>query len=282
MLISLAVMGLVTSLAAHAAVAQLRFFQGVGEVTAVRGQVTEVGAIVAAVLWGVSPADGEILAATDSAIEVAAPFAAAVVCAGGTANVTAAAPAASGNTLAAADDMPEVGDAARIFIADSSGAAWVNVSMASSVSTGAPCPGFPAVSRTWQLQFREPIAVPAGAVIRWTRRVRLSLYRASDTRWYFGVRDWNVAMQRLNTIQPVAGPLLPYSTDAARSGLRFRYSDSDGGELTPPFDFERVAAISVTARADARRPVRMPGVATTEPGRYRDSSTVTIALRNAR
>jgi hypothetical protein len=282
MLISLAVMGVVTGLAAHAAVAQLRFFQGVGEVTAVRGQVTEVGAIVAAVLWGVSPADGELLAATDSAIEVSAPFGAAVVCAGGPGTLTLAAPEASGNTLASTDDLPEAGDAAKLFIADSTGGGWINVSMASPVSTGAPCPGFPAAARTWQLQLREPIVVPSGAVLRWTRRIRLSLYRASDTRWYLGVRDWNVAAQRLNTIQPVAGPLLPYSSDAAQSGLRFRYAEPDGGALTTPGDLARVAAISVTVRADAKRPVRMPGLAQTARGRYTDSSAVTIALRNAR
>lgn len=282
MLISLAVMGLVTGLAAHAAVAQLRFFQGVGEVTAVRGQVTEVGAIVAAVLWGVSPADGEILAATDSAIEISAPFAAAVVCVGGTGSLTTAAPEPVGNTLASADDVPEAGDVARLFIADSNGAGWVNVTMASSASAGGPCPGFPAVGRTWRLQLREPIVVSAGAVLRWTRRIRLSLYRASDARWYLGAREWNVASQRLNTIQPVAGPLLSYSADGTRSGLRFRYAGFDGGELTSPIEFARVASISVTARADAKRPVRMPGLAASEAGRYSDSIAVTIALRNAR
>jgi hypothetical protein len=281
MLISLAVMGLVTGLAAHAAVAQLRFFQGVGEVTAVRAQVTEVGTIAAAVLWGVSPADGEILAATDSAIEVSAPFAAAVVCVGGTGSLTVAAPVPTGNTLASADNVPEAGDVARLFIADSNGAGWIHVSMASSASAGGPCPGFPAVGRTWQLQLREPIVVPAGAVLRWTRRIRLSLYRASDARWYLGVRDWNVASQRLNTIQPVAGPLLSYSVDGTRSGLRFRYAGLDGGELTSPIEFARVASISVTALADAKRPVRMPGLAS-DSGRYRDSVAVTIALRNAR
>ena len=108
------------------------------------------------------------------------------------------------------------------------------------------------------------------------------MYRASDTRWYFGVRDWNVATQRLNTVQPVAGPLLAYSADAARSGLRFRYADADGGELTAPFEHGRVATISVTARADSKRPVRMPGIAASDTARYRDSCLVTIALRNAR
>jgi hypothetical protein len=280
MLISLGIMGVVAALAAHAAVAQLRFFQGVGDVTAVRSQVAEVGAIVAAVVWGVAPSDGEILVAQDTALEVAAPVGVAVACAGGMGSLSVAAPEPRGNSLAASDAGPDADDTARLFVSDSSGSTWLNVTVASSPTPGAWCPAFPEASATRHVQLREPIQVPVGSVLRWTRRIRLSLYRASDSRWYLGAREWNVSSRRFNTIQPVAGPLLAYSGDASRTGLRFRYSASDGVQLEPPVDPARIAAITIVTRGEARRPVRMSGRVAAD--RYIDSSTVTVALRNAR
>lgn len=281
MLVSLCVMGVVAGLASHAAVAQLRFFGGAGEILAVRAQLGEVGTIVAAVLWGVSPSDGEVLAARDSALEVSAPIGAAVVCDGAPGRVTIAAPDAADPSFAAFDEAPKPGDVARVFIADSIATGWVSVTLASAPNSVPDCPGLAAATRGWMLLLREPVVIPGGTVLRLARPMRLSLYHASDSEWYLGVRDWNVTAQRLNTIQPVAGPLLPYSQDAARSGLRFAYYDATGAALSEPINLALIAAVSVVARADSRRPVRMPGIKSTSPT-YSDSATTWVALRNAR
>jgi hypothetical protein len=281
MLISLSIMGVVAGLASHAAVAQLRFFEGVVDVSGVRSQVAEVGSIVGAVVWGVSPSDGELLAVQDSALEVVAPTGVAVVCAGGVGSVTVASPEPHGNSLASWDAEPDAGDAVRLFVSDSSGTSWLNATVASPPSPGTACPGFSAVSATRQIQLREPIVIPTGAVLRFMRRMRLSLYRASDSRWYFGIREWNVALQRFNAIQPVAGPVLAYSANPALTGLGFRYHAPDGTPLEDPVEASRVAAISVTTRSEATRPVRISGRVGSSD-RYVDSTSVTISLRNAR
>ena len=60
MIISLAVTGAVLALAVHAALGQLRFFHGVGEITNLRGQLAQTTLVPRALLWGVSPVAGDI------------------------------------------------------------------------------------------------------------------------------------------------------------------------------------------------------------------------------
>ena len=116
-------------------------------------------------------------------------------------------------------------------------------------------------------------------MLRFTRIVRMSLYRASDGRWYLGARDWNVASGRLNTIQPVAGPLDPYDVNPRRSGLSFRYFDDAAVELRAPFDPGRIARVDVWARSATLRPVRLAGL-TAAAGPFVDSLAAALAIRN--
>ena len=90
-------------------------------------------------------------------------------------------------------------------------------------------------------------AVAPGAPLRVTRRVRYSLYRAPDRRWYLGRREWSPAIGRFETIQPVSGPYAPYSPPGEPSGLRLRYFDRNGAEL-PAGSLSGLAAITVTLR----------------------------------
>lgn len=281
MLISLGVMAVAAGLAAHAAVVQLRFFRGAGEIVALRGQVAAVGAIVAATVWGVSPQRGDITFAADSALEVRAALGTAVACDGVAGRITIPVPEATGNALSGFDSMPDAGDVVDAFVEDSSGAGWVRGTVASAGAAGSQCQAFPQSAGTLSFALREPLLLPAGAALRFSRPVRLSHYRASDGQWYFGVRDWNSGSQRLNTVQPVAGPLEPHSGDVGKSGLVFRYFDVAGAELASPADPSRVATIAVLARGRSRRPVTMAG-------RFQqgvamlDSSLTTVSLRNAR
>lgn len=281
MLISLCVMAVATGLAAHASVVQLRFFRGAGEIVAVRGQLGAVGTVTAAALWGIAPGRDDIVFASDSALEVRSAIGSSVVCWSASGRVTIPSPEPRGNTLSAFDAVPDDGDLAEIFVEDSTGSGWLRASVASVSSSNGLCHAFPSVSGTLELALREPLELPSGAVLRFSRPIRLSHYRASDGLWYFGVRDWNGIAQRLNTVQPVAGPLHPRSADAVRSGLVFRYLDAVGSELAAPVDPARIAAVAVVARARSRRPVRVAGMAL--PGdEFSDSAVTIIALRNAR
>ncbi|HET9424602.1 MAG TPA: hypothetical protein VFO55_04450, partial [Gemmatimonadaceae bacterium] len=121
------------------------------------------------------------------------------------------------------------------------------------------------------LRLEGPSPSP-GMPLRVTRPWRYSLYRASDGLWYLGAREWNAALSRFNTIQPVGGPFL----SAASSGLRFTYADAGGNALVPGMsNTHDIALIEVAFR-----------VASAIPGDYehaasiRGASSTAIALRN--
>jgi hypothetical protein len=116
-----------------------------------------------------------------------------------------------------------------------------------------------------------------GAVLRVTRPVRYSLYRGGDGRWYLGLRDWNVASSRFNTIQPVSGPF----SSASSRGLVFQYVDSAGNVLPIPVSDPRsIALIRVELRGQSRNAMR--AFAAGVQGRGTDSVRLAIALRNRR
>lgn len=267
LLISLGVMSGVMALAAHLATGQLRFFRNAGQLAALKGQIGHASGIVASVLWGVSPVGGDISIALDSAIEVHMPIGAAFACASMPGRVTLPEPAV-GHTLTSFMESPGAGDRMQALIEDTLGVTWLTFHVAEPGESGGGCLYFPHVTETRALALREPVAVPAGTALRFTRPVRLSLYRGQDRNWYLGMRDWNGKLQRFNTVQPVAGPLRPYSADAGQTGLLFVYRDDDGVELPAPVDPMRIASITVIARATS--------------GQFSDSSAMTVALRNAR
>lgn len=269
MLISLGVMSGVMALAAHMASGQLRFFRDASEAVALRNQVGQASAIAASILWGASSVEGDISIALDSAIEVHMPTGASMTCESAPGRVVV--PTASGirgNALTSFTNPPDAGDRMHVLFADTLGTTWLTLHVATPPVPGGLCGHFPGVSETWVVALQELVLVPPGAPLRFTRPLRLSLYRGSDQRWYMGAKDWNGAAQRFNSIQPVAGPLMPYAHDAATTGLLFVYRDGDGVELEHPVDTRRIASITVVSRAASAR--------------AQDSSAVAVALRNAR
>ena len=283
MVVSLGVMGGVIALAAHMATSQLRFFRGVGEIAALRGQLGQASAIAASVLWSASPAAGDIVVAQDSAIELHASIGAAVACAGAPGRVTIpAATSDRGNTLGAYLTAPNEGDRMVALFEDTTGAVWLTLRVAAAPVAEGVCAAFSSPAGAWILALEEPVTVPSGTPLRFTRPLRLSLYRASDSKWYLGARDWNGTSQRFNAIQPVAGPLRPYSANPAASGLVFVYRGGDGAELEAPVDARRVASVTIVSRGATGRTVRMPGVVSAPSGAYEDSVVVSVSPRNAR
>lgn len=282
MLISLVLMGGVMALAAQLALGQLRHFQGIGVLIGLRGQIGHATTIVARALWGVSPIAGDIVIALDSAIEFHATLGSAVACEGPPGTVMIPQPRdESGNTLSGFWDAPASGDRMHAFLDDSLGAGWVTFHVAEPPEPGPACTTFGDLSPSWLIALREPITIPAGSTLRFTRPVRLSLYKALDGRWYLGAKDWSGDVGDFSSIQPIAGPLRPYSQGSGESGLRLRYHDATGVEMLPVADPSRIASITITSRAESDAPLKVAGLVTAASGRYVDSIGTTIALRNA-
>jgi hypothetical protein len=186
----------------------------------------------------------------------------------------------SGNTVSGFDSVPDAGDIVDAYITDSIASGWIRASVASSALGSAGCPAYPQAHGTLSVALREPVSLPQGAILRFSRPMRLSHYRATDGQWYFGVRDWSASALRLNTIQPVAGPLDPHSSDPNKSGLVLRYFDNAGSELPAPVDATKIVSISVTVRSRTQRPVLLSGRVQSGMS-FLDSATTTVALRNA-
>ena len=274
MIVSLVVAGAVVALAASAATGQLRFFRGVGEVSSLRTQLTQGAMIASNVLRDVG-SRGDLHVALDSAIEASVTIGSAITCASDTGRIRVTRPQASGATLASFMEEPQPGDAVHAFLADSS-AGWIRLTVAAA-PVSAQCVRFPETSG-WLVALAEPFVIPAGAPVRFTRRTRLSHYRASDGRWYLGLREWNAPLARFNAIQPVAGPFAPYATSSA-SGIRFDYHDETGARLDPPVDPGRVALVSAVFRGETIRPAQVPGMKSPAAPSWADSTSMSVAIR---
>ena len=112
----------------------------------------------------------------------------------------------------------------------------------------------------------------AGAPARITRPARYSLYKAGDGLWYLGLRSWNGAARRFNTVQPVSGPYR--RPVGGRFGLDFRYYDSLDNRLSvATLETNRIARIEVRLIADAGDSTRAA---------RSDSLLLAVALRNRR
>jgi hypothetical protein len=273
MLIALTVTSLIVALAAGAAVSQLRIYRGIGEIAAVRTQVSQAALVTANVLRDL-PSRRHILVAMDSALEAATGTGTSFTCEADTGRIVVARPAPSGNTMAAFAETPQIGDDVEILAVDSS-VGRLDARIASD-AVSSPCARFPDAG-AWSFTLAEPFVVAAGMPVRFTRRVRLSAYRASDGLWYLGLKEWNTSLARFNSIQPVAGPLLPQG--ASPPGFSLEYRDASGALLSPA-DPSRVATVTVITRGDSPGPVRIPGMRL-QPGTglLRDSSIISVAVR---
>lgn len=283
MLLSMTVIGVILTVAVQVSVSQQRLFRGASDVASVHSQAGGAAAIAASLLRNVAPQAGDIVVAVDSAIEIQAPIGTAVVCgsAPGSITIPSSAPA-SGNALGSFIEPPEADDRVLAYWEDSLPGAWRDFTATEPALAGDVCSLSLPASSTWRIALREAAAPPVGSAVRMTRGLRLSLYRASDGFSYLGARDWNGDSQRFNTIQPVAGPLDPYSADKTRTGLLFSFRDRAGVELPMPVEVGRIASVRIVARGLSRRPVRVAGIRTGEGDVLRESVTLSVAPRNVR
>jgi hypothetical protein len=244
-----------------------------------RNQLAQVVDVAVAQLWGISPKAGDIVVAQDSALEAVGTIASAVVCSSGPGRADIPVASPTGNTLSGFAALPDDADLLLAFTDDSSGGSWATLHLAAPAMTGGACTLF-AGTAALRLTLRESVLLTVGTPVRILRPFRLSLYRASDRKWYLGVRDWNGATQKLNTVQPVAGPVRAYDADPAQSGIAFSYRDATGALMSGVIDPTRITTIAVSARSETQRKVRIRGMVTTSSEVYPDSASVMIALRN--
>lgn len=268
---------------------QQRFFRGESELMYAREGVRDALDVLAGELRGVFVGDTLRLLA-DSAVEIYASIGSSVVCQSTDNEVGLPRAVPSGNTLSAFVTDPDTGDLAFFYSEGEDGRSWRRhrISAFSSRTLGTVCPtssgfssaGDAAAFNGFQTTIDTPIGpeVRPGAPVRFVRRGRYSLYRASDGDWYLGYRRCKaIGGSSCGPIQPLSGPYRPYSSDPTATGLLFEYFDAHGSRLTSSSSPLDLARIDVTARSEGKQRLLIEGRPFT-PG---DSATVSIAVRNA-
>lgn len=238
-------------------------------------------------LLPLSPAAGDIAPgeARDSAIAIRAAVATGIAC--DTAGLSVALPPPAADPLGSFQErlsVPQRFDTVWAFASDGAGRRWIplqiNAVSKSPSRCGAglgtlPLPAGDRLVLTVAGVAALPPGVAAGTPVRVTRRVRWSLYRASDRRWWLGLREQAATTGALAAVQPVVGPLRPYAADSAQSGAAFLYYDAGGAPIPPgAADTRGVVRIRVVLRAD-----RLPARAAPGAPPLRDSTVIAVAPR---
>lgn len=264
---------------------QQRFYRGAGELLSARGTVRDALEVLSTDIRGMSVADTVTLMA-DSAFEFFASIGSATVCQATTGPEVglAGSSGSRGNALTSLLVQPDTGDIGVFFHITTDGAGrWErsriagfasralssSCAAATAFAVGAADKGFTAsLGATLTLPIRE------GMPVRFIRRGRYSLYRASDGEWYLGYRRCNaVGPPACGAVQPLSGPYRAYDRDRDRSGLLFEYFDAEGGRVDGSAPMS-LALVRITARAGNSQ--AGGGVEWTAG----DSATVAISIRN--
>ena len=287
----LALLGVIGSAMGMLLLRQQRFYRGASELLYAREGVRDAMEVLASDLRGIGAGD-TVRLMTDTAIEVFAPIGASVVCqvvGGLDVGLPAAFP--SGNTLTAFLVQPDTGDLALFYReADDNGSHWERHRIRGFVSRSlaSTCPTSSGLVRDedvaggrqgYQISLEYPLggAVRPGAPVRFIRRGRYSLYRASDGEWYLGYRRCNaIGASVCGAVQPLSGPYRGYNGDRGATGLLFEYFDAVGARLDASASMPDLARVDITARAESRQRLAI-GSRSFTPA---DSATMTIAIRN--
>jgi type II secretory pathway pseudopilin PulG len=285
----LALIGVVGGVIGTTLLRQQRFYRGASELLYARESVRDALEVLSTDIRGLSAAD-TVRLLSDSAMEFFAGIGTSVVCQ--TMNgVDVGLPGAGdphGNTLTAFLTQPDSGDFAVFYAAgpDSAAGVWERRSISgfssrSAATAGCAGAGFSAATGgkafVATLSAPLPSGVARGAPVRFIRRGRYSLYRASDGEWYLGYRRCSgIGPAACGGIQPLSGPYRAYSSNRERTGLLFEYFDATGAPLGPGSPALALARVDVTARAESRQQLPLEGRAM----RPADSASLSLAVRN--
>jgi prepilin-type N-terminal cleavage/methylation domain-containing protein len=267
LLISITLLTIVGGAIASAIAIQWRSHDALVDADRARQAVRDGAEVMLAELRALSPAGGDLVTASDSALEVRATIGAAVICSVSVARDRVTIPPrrpALGDALTWWRDAPVAGDS--LAILDPRAGLRDTVSRHELVAIGGGvCPfasGFTRstadAARGRELTIAPPLptSIGSGAPLRFLRRARYSNYRsAADGRWYFGIKE--LLGNSWGGVQPVAGPLAPAAA-AGAGGMEVVIRDRAGAVLSVP-PFGAATEVEITFRANGSRPARALG-----------------------
>ena len=292
LLVAIVLFGIVSAAVLKIVDRQQKFYGDVTTVMSQRAQLRQATALMGTALRSISSIGGDVIAISDSAVEVRAHIGSAIVCQiDGTTTISVPPESlASGAKLSALTYGIVPGDIAFVYndsvTRGTEDDRWQQFDVVDSDADPSVCTGAPftdASGDAGKPRYRVTLTgdaispyVQVGAPVRFARRVRFRLYQAGDGQWYLGIAAWNGG--GYGALSPVAGPYRSHATGTgAQSGFALRYYDEAGAEITGVADAARIARIDVVARALSSKAVRADGL---KSGNYADSLAVQIAIRN--
>lgn len=284
LLVALTICGVVASAFFRTVHQSLRFLHDHTLLVEQRAQLQAAGHLTASLLADASPADGDLVALSDSSADFRATIGIALACrtSGATVEITPLI-LASGIALSAFSDQPQPGDLAARFeqgpLASAIDDHWtihtitgVHTLTGACASTPFTDPVADAGKTGWTLDLNPPPpATSAATALRLLRPQRLALYHSAPD-WMLGFSDWNAPSAKWNLIQPVAGALAGGPSGPA--GVDWSWRDSLNA---PGAGATQVASLNATFRAPTRGNLRHPGRAT---GPRVDSLGLRVPFRN--
>ena len=291
LLVALTVSGILFALLSTAFVGHSRLVAGTTAIAESRARARQAQQIIPAVLASAAPAAADLYAVHDTLVEFGYAIGTGVACLAGTSSQLMLAPdsIAAGQRLASWTHTPRPGDLAHIYDAGplpgASDDRWWTASVSGLAWVPNGCSGSALLDPVRDAGHRARVlsiagwtgpaalAIPLGAVVRFSRRLRVLVYSSSG-KDYLGVSDWDGALSRWSVLQPVSGP---YTGSAGVPGIQFRLTDSLGGLLPYGPSPSGAALLNVTLRTHSATPVRIPGM---RPGFRAESLTANVALRN--
>ena len=239
LLVALALGGMVLGVAASSMLRQQRSARWIEGLSGAELQLRAALRLITDELEPLDPSAGDLAAgqASDSTLQLRAVVAASLTC-DSSALVTLVPDTGSSPPLGGVARAPAIGDSLWLDRGDSLG--WEGHAVIGVARVAVPC-AVPTAARApaWRITLNAPAGVPSATPVRITRWERWVVYRASDGRWYLGLRDWNPTAGRFLAAQPIAGPFVRAAGGAITG---FRYFDDAGAELTPDGTNERAIA----------------------------------------
>lgn len=266
LILTLAVGTVVLAAAGRMLLTVRRFWSAERQALEMRHALQTAGMVLAAELRSASPASGDLLATSDTAVTLRAPRGLLSVCRpvvpGSRELVARLGPVVS-------PASPEPGrDAVAVLLPDGDTATrWLRAPLVA--GGGATCPDGVAAHRL-TLDSSVPAAaldpVLPGAPVRLYETLMYRLYNDGSGRWWLGVRSWQGGGWA--TTSPIAGPLRP------RTGLTLEFL---GGNGTPAVVDSQVRGVRIVLRAVGSVPVAAAG---RRSGPREDSLILFVAPRN--
>ena len=289
-LVTLLILGIIGTALTRVMVKQQQAYRDSAKEADMAREIRLTSSLLPSELRSTSSSGGDILEMDEDKVTFLANIGSSVICNKNGANVVLPPLNTAGITTTNWYSEPTIGDTVFLYndslSAGSEDDVWTRRPIQSinsglfGVCTGAPYtdPVLDAGKARWLVGIGGlgiPDSVKVGAVVRFARPVRYSIYAASSGRWYVGYQEYvNGAW---TAIEAVGGPYNRFLPgDANPSGLQFRYFDSTGVRLFNVADRLSVSRVDVYLRANGG----VAAVTERQPNVLRDSVMMRIAVRN--